>query len=165
MKQTGHRTQFLQQINFIDLPIKITTVEPNIDWSIPLLDTLFMLGPYNTLLAKLYRKPTHTDHNLHWDSHHNLQSTVCINTLTHRARTVCVNPQLMQKEEDHINEALPKYKLPNWALNRFRIKNNHKYYSNNSYNNKQLANNHTKDNNIHIVVLCTEGLSDSFRNM
>ena len=39
------------------------------------------------------------------------------NTLTHRARTVFANPQLLHKEGEHIRDALIMCKYPTWALN------------------------------------------------
>ena len=73
---------------------------PNTDGSIPFLETSVSPVPENTLLTTVYRKPTHTDQYLHWDNHHYLSAKYSeFNTLTHRARTVCVNPQLLHKEE------------------------------------------------------------------
>ena len=47
----------------------------------------------------VYRKPTHTDQYLQWDSHHHLSAKYSvINTLTHRKKTVCNKPELFQKE-------------------------------------------------------------------
>ena len=45
---------------------------PKEDGSMPFLDNLVSLGPNNTLAISVYRKPTHTDQYLHWDSNHNL---------------------------------------------------------------------------------------------
>ena len=48
-----------------------------------------------------------TDLYLQWDSHHNLAAKYSvINTLTHRAKTVCSSPQLLKEEEDHFRQAL-----------------------------------------------------------
>ena len=82
----------------------------------------------------VYRKATHTEWYLQWDSHHNITAKYSVdNTLTHRAKTVCSTHQLLQKEEEHLREALKKYKHPNWALIRVKIKNNmHKKPLNNN---------------------------------
>ena len=72
-----------------------------------------------------YRKPTHTDLYLHWDSHHDLYAKLSvINTLKHRAKTVCSSYYLLKEEEDHLNKALRRCKYPVWALNRVNIKQN-----------------------------------------
>ena len=46
------------------------------------------------------------------------------NILTHTARTVCSNPQLLHKEE-HMGDALGKWKYPTLALDRLKTGNNH----------------------------------------
>ena len=62
------------------------------------------------------------------DSHHNL-SAICsvFNTITHRARTVCANPQLLCKVEEDMRDAIVWCKYPTWALNRLETKNKHRY--------------------------------------
>ena len=54
----------------------------------PSLDTLVTPEPKRTLSIGFYRKPTHTDQCLHWDSHHNISATYSVkNTLHHTAKT------------------------------------------------------------------------------
>ena len=68
---------------------------------------------------KVYRKPTHTDQYLQWDSHHHLLPKYSvINTLTHRAKTVCNKPEVLQKEMDQLQKALSNCKYPRWAIDR-----------------------------------------------
>ena len=89
----------------------------------PFLDILIIPNEDGSLSPTVYRKPTHTDLYLQWDSHHTISSTFSvIGTLHHRAQTVCSNPQLLQQEEDHLYKALTKCKYPAWVLNRIKIK-------------------------------------------
>ena len=61
----------------------------------------------------------HTDQYLQWDSHHHLSAKFSvIPTLSHRASTMCSNPELFQKEKDHLRKALTKCKYPKWALDK-----------------------------------------------
>ena len=61
--------------------------------------------------------PTHTDQYLQWDSHHCLSAKFSvIHTLSHRAQTVCSNPELLHKERTHLRNALTQYKYPKWTL-------------------------------------------------
>ena len=79
------------------------------------------MAPFNdgSLSITLYRKPTHTDQYLQWDSHHHVSAKFsAINTLTHRAKTVCSNPELLHKEMDHLRKALTQCKYPKWALDK-----------------------------------------------
>ena len=41
-----------------------------------------------------------------------------INALTHRAKTVCSNPELLCKERAHLRKTLTQCKYPNWALDK-----------------------------------------------
>ena len=96
---------FLEHINSIDPHIQFTTKDTKTDGSIPFLDTIVMPQPDNSLLTSVYRKPTHTDLYLHWNSHHHLSAKFSvINTLKHRAKTICSNHYLVEEEEDHLNK-------------------------------------------------------------
>ena len=60
---------------------------------------------------------THTHQYLLWDSHHHLSAKYSvINTLTHRAKTVYNKLELLQKEMEHLRNALTHCKFPKWAL-------------------------------------------------
>ena len=51
--------------------------------------------------------------------HHHLSAKFCgIHTLSHRAKTVCSKPELLQQEKDHLRKALTKCKYPKWALDK-----------------------------------------------
>ena len=65
----------------------------------------------------------HTDQYLQWDSHHSLSAKYSvIGTLTHRAKTVCTTPELLQKELTHLKYAMGKCNYPCWAINKVQNK-------------------------------------------
>ena len=66
------RTTEKEHINSIDPHIQSAVEDTRADGSIPFLATLVMPEPNNFLSTAVYRKPTHTDLNLQWDSDHNL---------------------------------------------------------------------------------------------
>ena len=104
---------FLEHINSIDPDIQFTRENAKTDRSIPFLDTIGMPQPDNSLVTTVYRKPTHRDLYLHWNSHLHLSAKFSvINTLKHRAKTVCSNQLLLKKEEDHLNRTLRRFKYP-----------------------------------------------------
>ena len=106
----------------MDPHVHFTTEDAKADGSIPFLDTIVMPQSDNSLLTSVYRKPKHTDLYLWWDSHHHLSAKFSvINTLKHRAKTVCSNNQLLKEEEDHLQQAFRRCKYPVWALNRASI--------------------------------------------
>ena len=75
--------------------------------AIPFLDTLVSPGPNNILVTTLYRKPTHTDQYLHWNSNHFITAKNSVfNILACRAKVLCTSQQALHKEVEHIRKAL-----------------------------------------------------------
>ena len=117
------KERFLTHLNSVDKNIQFTSEESRPDGSIPFLDILITPGEDDRLGTTVYRKPTHTDQYMHWDSHHTISSKYSVvGTLPHRAKTICSNKQLLQQEEEHLSKALMNCKYPIWALNRVKIK-------------------------------------------
>ena len=104
---------FLQHINSVDPTITFTVEDNKEDGSIPFLDTIVKPEENGGLSITVYRKPMHTDQYLQWDGHHNLSAKFSVvNILSHRAQTVCSNPELLKHEKKHIRKALTKCKYP-----------------------------------------------------
>ena len=105
IQQQAHKQPFLDHINNVDPSIKFTVEGNQENGAIPFLDTLVKPEADNSLSVKVYCKPTHTDQHLQWDSHHNLSANYSvIGTLTHRAKTVCTTPGLLNEELQHLKE-------------------------------------------------------------
>ena len=152
---SANKEEFFQHINSIDPRIQFTSEESKPDGSIPFLDCLVTPQTDGSIHTAVYRKPTHTDMYLHWDSYHHLASKYSvINTLRHRAKTVCTTKQILEKEEDHLFTALRRCKYPAWAWNRTNIQKKQK--------NKQGTSNTMKT---HIVVPYMKGLSETCKNI
>ena len=148
INRTEHSQQLLQHINNQDPHIQFT-VEPTQQGSLPFLDTLVTIQPDNTLSTSVYRKPTHTDQYLHWDSNHHITAKHSVyNTLAHRAKTVSSTQDSLDQELLHIKTALQLCQFPNWTLNQWEhsfkhpshTSNNNNNNSNNSSNNQDLNN-------------------------
>ena len=93
-----NKQDFLQHINSVDPAIQFTVESNKEDGAIPFLDTTGKPEADGILSITVYRKPTHTDQFLQWDSHHHLLAKFsAISTLTHRAQTVCSNPKPLHK--------------------------------------------------------------------
>ena len=155
----AHKEEFLTHINSVDNNIQFTTEEPGPDGSLPFLDILISPDKDGRLETSVYRKPTHTDQYLQWDSHHPISSKYSVvGTLYHRAKTISSNNQGLQQEEDHLNRALGKCNYPRWALNRVRIKMNNPA--------QKKKNRNTQQNNTpkpYITVPYYKGLSESVK--
>ena len=122
INKAEHSQDLLQHINSQDPHIQFT-VEPTQQGSLPFLDTLVTVQPDNTFNTSVYRKPTHTDQYLHWDSNHHITAKQSVyNTLAHRAKTVSSTQDNLQKELTHIKTALHHCQFPSWALNQWEHK-------------------------------------------
>ena len=103
------RNSFLQHLNSIHPNIKFTCEEVRSDGSMPFLDIL-ITPEDGSLSTSVFRKPTHIDLYLQWDSHHTISSKYSVaGSLYHRAKqyalihsccrrkkTTCAKPQEMQ---------------------------------------------------------------------
>ena len=161
---SAKKEQFLEYINNIEPYIQFTTEDAKAYWSIPFLDTAVMSQPENSLLTSVHRKPTHTVLYWHCNSHHHLSAKFSvINTLKHRAKTVCSNHHLLKEEEEHLNKALRRCKYPAWALNRVNIRQKNKNRTNQGANKNK--NNKGNNNKPYIVVPYVKGMSESSKNI
>ena len=107
INKAAQKQSFLDHINSIDHHIQFTE-EPRPDGSMPFLDILITPCEDGSLGATVFRKPTHTDLYMQWDSHHAISSKYSvIGTLHHRANIICSSPKLLQQEE-HLQRVLTR---------------------------------------------------------
>ena len=91
-------------------------------------------------------------------------------TLSHRAKTVCSRPELLQQERDHLRKALTKCKYPEWALDKVKRRLNRSTsevidgVNNQGTTNAQVATNGVKTKG-HIVIPYTQGLCESIKKI
>ena len=167
----------------MDPAIKFTVESNQQNGAIPFLDTIVKPEADNTLSLTVYRKPMHTDQYLQWDSHHDVAAKYSvISTLTHRVRTVCTKPELLDQEIQHLRKAVITCKYPKWALDkverRFTSNNQEESNMRNSQGeqceevNENPSSNpegrdFTKDkySKGHIVIPYTQGLEESIKNI
>ena len=71
----------------------------------------------NQIITSVYRKPTHTDRYLDFNSNHP-KSAKCavVRTLSNRAKDVCSSPELLAEEMDHLCKALKYNNYPKWMI-------------------------------------------------
>ena len=103
--------------------IQFTSEDSRSDGSMPFLDILITPKEDGRLITSVYRKPTHTDLYLQWDSHHTIPSQYSVvGTPYHWAKTICSRPQLLEEEKNHLLQELKRFKYPTWAHNRFKLR-------------------------------------------
>ena len=113
--------QFLQQLNSLDPNIKLT--QENLT-NIPYRSLISSSLSMNTVnQPNVYRKPTHTDQYLQFDSHHPMIHKLgVIRTLEHRANVVISETDEREKEKAHIKSSLRKCGYPEWAFQKAGVK-------------------------------------------
>ena len=142
--------------------IKFTMEEAGPDGSIPFLDLLITPEVDGTLTTKVYRKPIHTVQYLQWDSNHNLASKhSIINTLTHRAKTLCSSPESIKQGMEHLEKVLIGCKYPRWAIKKILQKQIHSQKK----TNKKKRYPSTQKRICHMVIPYSKGIGESFKNI
>ena len=81
------------------------TMETEKEQRLPFLDVMVIKDTLNnTLTTSVFRKPTHTNRYLHYNSHHHPRIKAgIISCLKHRALTICSNTHI-RKELDHLSD-------------------------------------------------------------
>ena len=106
----------------------------------------------------MYRKPTHTDLYLPWDSNHNIAVKYSvINTLAHRVHTICSTPELAEKELQHLEQVLGLCKYPKWAIG--------KIFNKHQQKEKKQTPRIKYPAKCHIVVPYIEGIGESLKKI
>ena len=171
INKAEHSQDLLQHINNQDPYIQFT-VEPTQQGPLPFLDTLVTIQTDNTFSTSVYRKPTHTDQYLHWDSNHHITAKQSVyNTLAHRAKTVSSTQDHLDKELSHIKTTLHHCQFPAWALNQWEHKFKHPSQAtttNNTNTNSPSSNSNQGNNNNYkttIVVPYIPNTADRFKKL
>ena len=155
---------FLNHLNSIDHHIQFTKEESRPDGSLPFLDILITPKEDSSLSTTVYRKPTHTDLYLQWDSNHTIASKYSVvGTLHHRAQVICSSPELLQQEEKHLHQALTRCNYSKWALNRAKLRvKARKTRKQNQNTNDNVIN---KNQRPYMVVPYHKGLSENLKKI
>ena len=118
IQKEENKQNILQHINSVDPAIQFAVENNKEDGANPFLDTIVKPETDGKLSTTVYRKPTHTDQFIQWVIHHHLSAKYSvISTLTHRARTVCSNPELPPQME-HLRKALTNCKCPKCTVDK-----------------------------------------------
>ena len=108
--------EFTEHFNSINENIKFTT-EPEMEGKLPFMDSCTTLNDDGSFDLTVYRKPTHTDQYLNFDSNHYLQhKRSVVRTLINRAN--CMVTKLEQKDAEvrHVKSALKANGYKEWAF-------------------------------------------------
>ena len=113
--KTSEVDNFFSYINRVDPFIQFTQEGMNndclafLDCSVSIVD--------GHIQCKVYRKPTHTNQYLLFDSHHPLSHKYSVvRTLYHRADTIVTDTEEKSAEKHLIDKSLTTCGYPNWAI-------------------------------------------------
>ena len=120
---------FTDYLNTVDEDIKWTTegevvkavevegMENRMERGLTFLDTLSVINEDGTIKTRVYRKETHTDQYLNFQSNHPLEhKRGVVKTLAYRAKTVVSEREDRRKELEHLRGALKCNGYPDWIL-------------------------------------------------
>ena len=106
----GTCDSLLNYLNSIDPNIKFTIEPPNKQGATPFLDT-FPRPSGNKIITSVYRKPTHMDRYLDFNSNHPKSAKhAVVRALTDRAKNVCSSPELLA------GKVLKYNNYPKWMI-------------------------------------------------
>ena len=107
-----HVDNFHRHINTIETIIQFTAVRES-EAQLAFLDVLIIQNPDKILATDVYRKPTHTDRYLDFQSHRPIaHKIVVIRTLNHQAKNLPSTPTATAEEEQRVARALKKNGYP-----------------------------------------------------
>ena len=97
------------------------TCEEESEKTLPFLDAKIIRNDDGSIRLQIYRKKTHTDQYLMFDSHHPLQHKLSVvRTLLSRSDEIVTNEEDRKTEEAHVKTVLKACKYPDWAIEHFR---------------------------------------------
>ncbi|XP_060781028.1 uncharacterized protein LOC132888964 [Neoarius graeffei] len=114
---------FSKHVNAVDININFTREDISGN-NLAFLDCDVHIRQDRSLSIEVYRKLTHTDQYLLFDSHHPLEHKLgVISTLQHRAQNIPTMVEGKEKEQNHIRKALQNCGYPNWSFFKSRKRN------------------------------------------
>ena len=144
----ANKQGFLQHINSVDPAHKVYSRGQKGGWLHPLLGHYWLNQRLMVLCPSLYTGNPHTLTSIYSGTVTITSSAKfsVIQTLSHRFSTVCSNPELLQKEKDHLRKALTKCKYPKRALDKVekRLNRSSRQVVDGGNNNAQSANHGVK---------------------
>ena len=124
---------FTDYLNTVDEDIKWTTdgevmeevevegMENRMERGLVFLDTLSVINEDGTIKTRVYRKETHTDQYLNFQSNHPLElKRGVVKTLAYRVRTVVSEREDRRKELEHLRGVLKCNGYPDWIMRELR---------------------------------------------
>ena len=104
----NHLNRQHQRINF--------TIELEENRELPFLDTCVKIEANGTFSTKVYRKKTHTNQYLNFNSNHHLSQKVGIVSTLMKRRELITNVEDQEKEKNFVQDAFRACEYPEWTI-------------------------------------------------
>ncbi|XP_072033102.1 uncharacterized protein [Amphiura filiformis] len=116
----GTTGQLTEHLNTVDTTGNIKfTFEEECEGKIPFLDTLIVRKEDGTVKLLVYRKKTHTDQYINFDSQHPLHQKIgVIRSLLDRMHSIVSEDKDKEEEESRIRKAVTNCGYPKWAFDK-----------------------------------------------
>ena len=149
-----NNNEFTEHINSLDANIKFTT-EPEQDGKLPFLDTCIHVNDDGSTKVTIYRKPTHTDQYLNFNSNHHLEhKRLVVRTLVDRVDKLDTTPEDKEEELQHVKAALRTNGDKDWMYKTPKAKKN-----------KKSSNLAEQSNKVSMALPYIKGLSEKLTNI
>ena len=113
-----HAAEFIEHLNSIDDDIKWTN-EAETDTGLAFLDCNTIRQEDGSIKTRVYRKPTHTNQYLNWNSNHPTEHKLgVVRTLQYRAKCITSDPDDLETELQEVENALKVCDYPQWSIRR-----------------------------------------------
>ena len=111
---------FKEHLNSQEECINVThELEDEIKRMLAYMDSNVQRQPDGSLQVSIFRKKTHTDQYLDWNSNHHITQKIGIySTLKYRCDTLVTTEEDRKAEDEHIKTALRRCGHPEWVFNR-----------------------------------------------
>jgi hypothetical protein len=118
--QKGTTNNLTDYLNTIDPTANIKfTYEEECDRKLPFLDTFIVRKDDGSVKLVVYKKKTHTDQYLNFESQHPLYQKIgVIRTLLDRMQTIVTEDTDREEEENRIKTAITNCGYPTWAFDK-----------------------------------------------
>ena len=117
---SAYARQFLHHLNDINPHIQFTSEEESVEGTLPFLDVCVHRESDGSISTSIFRKATHTDQHLAFNSHHPVaHKAAVVRTLVDRAHKLSSTCCGRTAEERRVVEALQKNGYPTGFIHRY----------------------------------------------
>ena len=141
--------------------VEVEGLENKTERGLAFLDTLSVVNEDGSIKTRVYRKETHMDQYLNFQSNHPLEhKRGVVKTLAYRARTVVSEREDRREELEHLRGALKCTGYPDWILRDLKNENNNRKEEGKRSQQAQVTPDKERAKKIPVVIPYIKGFSE-----